>query len=116
MRETRPVVFKALIEKGADIYAQSFHNRGILPEAAQRACLDIVQMILAKNPDKKRIQLETAISETDHVMERLQVYGNAQRSLAEIQKLLHAYDEQKKNGKARTLKRGRKMRKTRTRR
>jgi ankyrin repeat protein len=116
VREERSVVFRALMEKGADIYTQSFYNRGILPEAAQRACLDIVQMILARNPDKKRIQLETAISETDHVMERLRIYGNAQRRLAEIQKLLHAYEEQKKNGKARTLKRGRKMRKTRTRR
>jgi ankyrin repeat protein len=115
VREERPVVFKALMEKGADIYTKSFHNTAILPEAAQRACLDIVQMILARNPDKKQIQLETAISETDRVMERLQVYGDPQRRLAEIQKLLHAYAEQKKNGKARTLKRGRKMRKTRTR-
>jgi ankyrin repeat protein len=108
-RHTRPVIFNALLERGADLYTLSFHNQGVLPEAAERACLDIVQMILARNPDKKKIQLDRATTEVDRIMDRLQVWGPAQDRLKKIQELLHAYNE-RKNGNKKSRKRSRKQR------
>jgi ankyrin repeat protein len=107
-RHTRPVIFNALLEKGADLYTLSFYGQSVLPEAAERACLDIVQMILARNPDKKKIQLDRAVKEVDRIMDRLQVWGPAQDRLKKIQELLHAYNS--KNGNKKSRKRSRKQR------
>ena len=107
-RHTRPVIFNALLERGADLYTLSYYGQGVLPEAASRACLDIVQMILARNPDKKKIQLERAVSEVDRIMDRLQVWGPAQDRLKKIQELLHEYTA--RNGNKKSRKRSRKQR------
>ena len=112
-RHTRPVIFNALLERGADLYTLSFHNQGVLPEVTGRACLDIVQMILARNPDKKKIQLERAVNEVDRIMDRLQVWGPAQDRLKKIQELLHAYNARNGNKKSRKRSRKQKTRKLR---
>jgi hypothetical protein len=65
-------------------------------------------MILARNPDKKKIQLERAISEVDRIIDRLQVWGPAQDRLKKIQELLHSYDKSK-NGNKKSRKRSRKQ-------
>jgi ankyrin repeat protein len=112
-RHTRPVIFNALLERGADLYTLSFHKQGVLPEATGRACLDIVQMILARNPDKAKIQLDGAISEVDRIMDRLQVWGPDQDRLKKIQELLHAYNAKNGNKKSRKRSRKQKTRKLR---